>query len=507
VEEAASGPGAMKKRSDTDLLAIVSVMCIAAFVAILCLVAAVNPGTRQLLMVVIAGLCGGGLILFRQLRKAANSLIASEARAHYVATHDQLTQLPNKTLLIERLRALGQGSHAADPAGILCIGLDRFEEVSDVLGLRASDDVVLEVVTRLNSLCGPRDIIARLGDDLFVLVALSAQPGGVEAVAGDVIEFLAAPYRASDGKAVVTCSIGIATLAMHHANPVEALRQAQLALTSARKLGGSRYTVFELSLDRELKSRKAMQVELGAALAQGALNMVYQPQANAKGAFVGVEALMRWTSPERGTVSPAVFVPLAESCGLSDSLGRFALRQAFLDSKNWPALKVAINVSGAQVRSGALVATLQDLVAETGVDPKNFELEITEGVLLADEAETYETLNAVRKLGFSLSLDDFGTGYSSLSYLRRFPVDKIKIDQSFIAHLGKRPESSAIVKAIIDMADALAMNIIAEGVETIDQVQFLVQSGCGLFQGYYFSRPVDAQELTGMLARRLKIAA
>jgi EAL domain-containing protein (putative c-di-GMP-specific phosphodiesterase class I) len=202
-----------------------------------------------------------------------------------------------------------------------------------------------------------------------------------------------------------------------------------------------------------------------------------------------------------------VFVPLSERCGLSEPLGRFAIRQAFADAKQWAGMKVAINVSAAQVRSGGLVATLQELLAETGSNPRNFELEITEGVLLADEAQTHETLNAVRRLGFSIALDDFGTGYSSLSYLRRFPVDKIKIDQSFVAHLGKRPESSAIIKAILDLAEALELKVIAEGVETKAQADRLVELGCTLYQGYLYSRPVAAGEIADLLSGRSMLAA
>ena len=235
--------------------------------------------------------------------------------------------------------------------------------------------------------------------------------------------------------------------------------------------------------------------------------MVYQPQVNAKGVMCGVEALMRWTHESRGHVSPATFIPMAESCGMSDDLGRFALRQAFLDAQRWAGLKVAVNVSAAQVRSGRIIPTLKELLIETGANPRNFELEITEGVLLADEAQTHETLMTIRRLGFALALDDFGTGYSSLSYLRRFPIDKIKIDKSFVAHLGMRPESDAIVKAIVDLADALDLKVIAEGVETRAQVDRLAAAGCTQIQGYFYSRPVEAEEIDRMHMERLPLAA
>jgi len=501
---------ANRRGSPIDLLGAVSAACMVAFIGILCYVAAGDPRSRQLLTIVVTGLSAGGLILVRQLRKAANGLITSEARAQYAATHDPLTQLPNKTLLVDRLRLVAQRGAAGEsglPFGILCIGLDRHDEVNDVLGPDAADQVIVEIAARLGAVCKERDILARLADDVFALALFGATAATAEVVAGTIIGLLSAPYQASSGQAVITCSIGMRIPAREMADPVEQLRQAQIALSSARKRGGASFGVFDASMDQALKSRKALEVDLRRALAERALTMVYQPQVNSKGAMVGVEALMRWTTAERGVVPASTFVPLAESCGLSGALGRFALHQAFLDAKYWPGLKVAINVSGAQIRGGDLLPTLTALVAETGVNPQDFELEITEGVLLADEPDTYDTLHAVRKLGFSLSLDDFGTGYSSLSYLRRFPVDKIKIDRSFVLHLGKRPESTAIIQAIVDMAGALGLRVLAEGVETSDQVHRLIQTGCTHFQGYHFSEPVEARIIGDLLAGRSKLAA
>jgi diguanylate cyclase (GGDEF)-like protein len=499
-----------KNNAAPDVLALVSVGSIAAFVSLLCVVAGSYPGARPLLMVVIVGLGAGGLILFRQLRKGANGLAASQARAQYVATHDELTQLPNKALFVERLQQAAKLVTAPGSAasfGVFEIGLDRFEEAVEVLGIDASDAVVVELVSRLGAISAETDTIARLSDDVFAVLWSGGSTEGAEAFAARMIARLCEPYVAAAGQAVITCSVGIGFLTPAETQPLEILRKAQLALSEARRLGGAKICVFEPSMDRALKSRKAMEVDLRQALADEALTMAYQPQVNARGALVGVEGLMRWSSEKHGQVSPSLFVPLAENCGLSDVLGRFALRQAFCDARQWPGLKVAINVSAAQVRSGALVATLQELLAASGANPRNFELEITEGVLLADEAQTYETLNAVRRLGFSIALDDFGTGYSSLSYLRRFPVDKIKIDRSFVTHLGRRPESSAIIKAILDLAEALELKVIAEGVETRAQVDRLGQLGCTLYQGFYYSQAVTAETIDDVVAGRAKLAA
>jgi len=499
-----------KQRVAPDLLALVSVGSIASFVTLLCVAAGSYPGARPLLTVVITGLGAGGLILFRQLRKGANSLAASEARAQYVATHDELTQLPNKALFTDRLRLATKSvatSGRASAYALFQIGLDRFEETVEVLGIGTSDQVVVEAASRLGSIGRDTDTLARVRDDAFAMLCEGVTREAAEAMAREMVQSLGAPYAAAVGQAVITCSIGIAFLTPEHDQPIETFREAQLALSDARRLGGARCSVFDPSMDQALKNRKALEVELRRALGEDALTMKYQPQVNAKGLLVGVEGLMRWNHPQRGVISPNVFVPLSENCGLSDPLGRFAIRQAFTDAKQWAGLKVAINVSAAQVRSGGLVATLEALLAETGSNPRNFELEITEGVLLADEAQTHDTLDAVRALGFSIALDDFGTGYSSLSYLRRFPVDKIKIDQSFVAHLGKRPESSAIIKAILDLAEALELRVIAEGVETRAQADRLIELGCTLHQGYFYSQPVGAEGIADLLAGRAKLAA
>jgi diguanylate cyclase (GGDEF)-like protein len=498
-----------ERRFSSDWVAAISLLSISAFVAILCFVAAKDVDARQPLFVVIVGLGAGGLILFRQLRKTARSLIASEARALYAATHDERTQLPNRALMLDRLVAVAQtqtsGSNRT-PA-VLCIGLDRFEEVSETLGLGVSDDVVAEIATRLGAICHERDTMARLGDGLFAHIWTGAADGEAEDMALRLVKLVADPCEAAAGQAFITGSVGVCYLTPDLEHPPEALRRAQLALSNARKLGGGRVCTFEPAMDHALKTRKSLERELRRALAEESLTMVYQPQVDGRGTVVGVEALMRWNSAELGPVSPAAFVPLAESCGLSDEVGSFALRRALLDARRWPGLKVAVNVSAAQVRSGGLINLLKNTLAETGAPARNVELEITESVLLADEAETYETLGAARKLGFSLVLDDFGTGYSSLSYLRRFPVDKIKIDRSFVSHLGMRPESTAIIKAIVDLAEALELKVLAEGVETRNQVERLQAVGCNHFQGFLFSAPITPDAIDDLLTRRSRLAA
>jgi EAL domain-containing protein (putative c-di-GMP-specific phosphodiesterase class I) len=304
----------------------------------------------------------------------------------------------------------------------------------------------------------------------------------------------------------VTASIGLSFNISQNRNALEILSEAQTSLSHAIGLGGNRFCFFEVGMDTASKARKSLEIELRRDVAAEALQMVYQPQINAKGIMTGVEALMRWTRPGQDQVSPSVFVPLAEHCGLSSALGLFALKQAFSDSRRWPELTVAVNVSALQIRD-ELVQTLKTLLLQTGANPHQIEIEITEGVLLNEQPETKQTLDNIRKLGFTIALDDFGTGYSSLSYLRRFPIDKIKIDQSFVAQLGKQPESSAIIKAIIEMGAALDLKIIAEGVETAAQAQSLSMLGCSLYQGYLFSRPVEAGAVDVLMLKPAKVAA
>ncbi len=497
-------------RSSADPLSVVTLFCTAALIAILWRVAVTTPSVSQTLIAVIVGLGAGGLILFRQNRKTLNKILTGQARAHYMATHDELTQLPNKALLLDRLRTALAGSQVKRDgvnAGLLCIGLDRFEEVGEALGHDAGDVILSEISTRLRAICRETDTLARLGDDSFAFLWDAADAKKAHALATGLIGLLSRPFDAAGGRALITCSVGFSFVDPRCDSAADVLRQAQLALSSAKRLGGAQFCTFDATMDATLKGRKSLEVDLKQALANGDLKMVYQPQVNQKGVMFGVEALMRWTSASRGEVPPSEFIPLSESCGLSEELGRFALEQSLLDSKRWPGLKVAVNVSALQVRGGNLVTTLKTLLQQTGANPKNFELEITEGVLLSHDREVEETLGAIRGLGFTLALDDFGTGYSSLSYLRQFPIDKIKIDRAFIAHLGMRPESDAIVKAIVDLAGALDLKVIAEGVETKAQVERLGLAGCSQIQGYYYSRPVGADVIDELVSGRAKLAA
>ena len=493
-------------RQPLDILSTAAALSVMALMVVLLVVATGDPADRNLVTTIAIGLGAAGLILFRQLRKNEGGLRMSEARAHYSATHDPVTGLPTKSLLLDRMADLPDGARV----GVFCIGLDQFEELYDFLGHDVGDRVIAELSRRLATVCPETDTVARIADGVFALCWADLTPAKAEGVAGQLIRLLAAPCEAASKDTVIAASIGVAFWTATDGRPEEGLRRARLAMAVARKQGGNGWRAFDPVMDSELRERKALEADLRAALSgapnAGSLTLSYQPQINARGVITGVEALMRWVHPVRGVISPAVFVPLAENCGLSEVVDRFALRQAFIDSRRWPTIRTAINISATQVQAGDLVGLLQGLLTETGASARALEIEITESVLLSDDPATYETLKAVRKMGFTLAIDDFGTGYSSLGYLKRFPIDKIKIDRSFVTHLGMQPESDAIVRAIVEMAEALDLKVLAEGVETRAQVDRLAIVGCGDIQGFYFSRPVEAEAIDRMLARDAKVA-
>jgi EAL domain-containing protein (putative c-di-GMP-specific phosphodiesterase class I) len=276
---------------------------------------------------------------------------------------------------------------------------------------------------------------------------------------------------------------------------VEVARRADVAMYRAKDEGRGRYCFFEAEMDAALKARRGLEADLRKALQDGGVWVAYQPQVDATGRVLGVEALARWTHPEKGAISPAAFVPLAEDCGLIDDLGRLVMYRAFTDSLRWKDLKVAVNVSALQMRQAGFPDLVAEILAETGARADRIELEITEGALLGDDEATHDAIRRLRAMGFSLALDDFGTGYSSLSYLRRYPIDKIKIDRSFITPLGGDKEASAVVAAIVRLAKALHLSVIAEGVETNAQREQLQGIGCVQAQGFLFSAPVTADAI------------
>jgi diguanylate cyclase (GGDEF)-like protein len=388
-----------------------------------------------------------------------------------------------------------------------CIDLDRFKEINDTFGHHAGDELIRLAGARLAAQCRSPDTVARLSGDEFAIIQTRATAGAAAALAARLTEVMRLPIDLEAGRVFIGCSVGVALISDGHIDPAEALRQADLALYRAKDTARGQFCFFEIEMDAAVKARRSLEADLRTALAQGSLRMAYQPQVNTADGMVGVEALARWDHPVLGEVPPSVFVPVAEECGLILELGLFTLRQAFADSKRWRGLTVAVNVSAKQLRMHDFAAQVLELVEEYGVDPSQFELEITEGILLGDDAETRDMLDRLRNAGFALVLDDFGTGYSSLSYLQHYPISKIKIDRSFIANLGGEAEGEAVIGAIVKLARALRLSVIAEGVETADQVARLAATDCVDMQGYLFGRPVAAEEIDALCAVGARHAA
>mgnify|MGYP001764872170 CR=1 FL=1 len=447
-------------------------------------------------------------LFHRRSWRAAQELIASEARASHLAYHDPLTGLPNRVMFFDRLGvALDRLRRGGTPIAVHCLDLDRFKDVNDTFGHQIGDELIVAASKRIAEVCRRSDTFARLSGDEFAIVQLDATPHAAARLAERIVEAISQPMDLSSGRVHVSCSIGVNMVSEGEVAAADALRHADLALYRSKNNGRAQYSFFEPEMDAAMRMRREIESELREALHNGELRMVYQPQADRQDRIAGVEALLRWNHPVRGDISPTMFVPIAEECGLINELGMYTLREAFRDSRKWDGLKVAINISAAQLRMVDFPVRVAELLKECNVDARTFELEITEGLLLGDDPVTHGVLRELRQMGFSIALDDFGTGYSSLSYLQRYPIDKIKIDRSFIAALGVEQESVAVVQAIIKLAHALNLDVIAEGVETQGQRDQLVDIGCEEIQGYLYSRPVDADRIGTMYGRKAKRAS
>jgi len=432
----------------------------------------------------------------RRNRLMARGLIASEARATHLAFHDTLTGLPNRRLFLDRLaHALVALCRSPGTVIVHCIDLDRFKEINDTLGHLVGDELIRAAARRMASQCRSSETFSRMSGDEFAILQTNATAADAAVLAARLCAVMQEPFELGSSRVFVACSIGIATTTECGIDPNELFRRADLALYRAKADARGHFCIFEQDMDAAIKSRRSLESDLRDAIEEGALQLHYQPQVDCDARMTGVEALVRWRHPARGDISPALFIPIAEQSGLIAALGMFTLRRAFEDSRRWKNLRVGINISANQIRMREFVPALSQLIAETGVNPSNFELELNEGVLLRDDPETHATLRSLRSLGFPLVLDDFGTGYSSLSYLRRYPINKIKIDRSFVSNLGVESDSEEVVAAIVRLARALRMAVIAEGVETADQWNWVNALGCTDAQGYLFGKAVPADDI------------
>ena len=433
-----------------------------------------------------------------------------EAQILRSARYDGLTGIANRAVFMEAVRhAISVAKHDGGGFAVLYLDLDQFKDVNDTLGHLAGDELLKAVAERLQQHTRDNDVVARFGGDEFaVMVADVTEPGDAAAFADKIIQAVSEPFLVHGNDIRTAASIGIALFGPEEPTPETMLSRADLALYRAKAEGPGVHRFFTEAMDSEVRTRVRLGSELREAITDGQLFLVYQPQVEIDtGQITGVEALVRWRHPTRGILGPNLFIPAAEKSGLIASLGQWVLREACRQSREWLdadiSLKVtAVNLSTVQFkRSFELEADIVAILADTGLPPRKLELELTETVLMAASRDHNDVLQRLCERGIRLAIDDFGVGYSSLDYLRRFPVDRIKVAQEFVDSIATEPGSAAIVRAAIGLARELGINLVAEGVETPEQLELLKAWGCREARGFYFAEPLTAEVLTPLLAR------
>ncbi len=453
--------------------------------------------------------------------RAIRDKLIDDAREHTrhvaeLAATDELTGLPNRRSLSARLtEMLAASLRSSDGGAVLFVGLDGFTSINETLGHEKGDRVLVETGVRLRGCVRERDFVARFGGDEFVvLLAEGGETGRAESVAKEILAALSRPFPFGEEQAFLSACVGAARFPADGATESELLRAADQALAAAKELGRNCFVPFAAKLHEEAEQRKTLALDLRHALANDEVRVFYQPIVElATGAIHKAEALARWQHPTRGWVSPAVFIPIAESTGLIHDLGDHVFREAVEQVTRWRSahssrFQISVNRSPAQFRVGGGDRIFWPRhLGERGLPGDSIVLEITEGLLLDDTHGVLEHLEALREAGIGVSLDDFGTGYSALAYLHKYPIDYVKIDQSFVRALAPASKNLALCKAIVHMAHELGMKVVAEGVETEEQRALLLAAGCDYAQGYLFSRPVPAAELDPLLASAPRISA
>ena len=434
-------------------------------------------------------------------------LEAANKQLRHLASHDALTGLPNRVLLDDRLsQAVAHAEQDGHSFGVAMFDLDRFKVVNDSLGHRAGDALIKEVAHRLAGVARGTDTVGRLGGDefLFIMDRL-AKREDAEHIARRAVKALELPIRLDGVDLHTSASIGIAMFPADGKSEEALIANADAAMYCAKQRGRNNIQCYAEGMNSATQERVKLESDLHQALSLKQLELHYQPKVDTKtGLIHGVEALARWRHPQRGLVPPGEFIPLAESCGLIDAIGEWVVRESCRQARAWqleglPPLRVAVNLSAFQFRHGNLLQMIREALQAAQLEPRFLEVEITESALMSDPEESVTILEQLSRMGVVVSVDDFGTGYSSMSYLRRFPIDKLKIDRGFIAELISRADDASIVRAIVSLAHSLRLKVVAEGVETSEQLNVLRSLGCDQYQGFCFSPAVPATQFAALL--------
>lgn len=440
--------------------------------------------------------------VFHRLRSAAQQIASREQQIHRLAGQDELSGLPNRRTFDLRLdQELAQLGRTKSALAVHLLDLDRFKAVNDTYGHTAGDELIRQVANRLTTVLRLGDTVARLGGDEFGIIQTHMATQNASAALGQrILDALTEPFEISGVAVTIGCSIGIAHAPQDGADRSTLLRLADTALYQAKNEGRNRFSFFEPQMNRALQLKRMVEEDLRSAISRDELLLHYQPQVSIDGtSIIGVEALVRWPHPEHGLIPPSEFISIAEERGLIVPLSDWVLRRACEQARQWPGIKLAVNVSPIQFRHKDFVASVIRIIEETGFDPERLELELTEGVVVEDADAAEAAMMDLRAHGVSLALDDFGTGYSSLIYLRRFAFDKIKIDRSFLEYMEATGESAILVHSVVHLGRALGLRVCAEGVETAEQHRFLQAIGCHELQGFLFSKGVPPEEIDRLL--------
>jgi diguanylate cyclase (GGDEF)-like protein/PAS domain S-box-containing protein len=452
----------------------------------------------------------GGWTDMSELIKAENELLKSQEKIHRLAHYDSLTQLPNRVLINERIEqeihfSFRENRHFS----LLFLDLDDFKIVNDSLGHHYGDGLLRQVAQRLEGNLREVDTAGRLGGDEFVVILNNTNSDGAAHVAQKILKSFQEPFNIDSKVLSIQTSIGISIYPQNGRDSNSLTRHADIAMYHAKNTGRGQFSFFDSNMNKHLEQRLAIERDLRNAIHNKQFLLHYQPQIDlVSRKLIGVEALIRWQHPERGMVSPVDFIPIAEDYGLIHQIGEWVLQQACEDIKNWEIngfsnFKVAVNLSLRQLQSAELFDKISQILKNTGVDGSRLELELTESLMMENHAATVDFMTQCKDLGIHFSIDDFGTGYSSLSYLTKLPLlDKLKIDRSFIQDLSEHNDANTIVSAIVNMAKSLRLNVIAEGVETLEQLDYLTECCCDAVQGFYFSKPVTYHDLTKLLTQQ-----